>query len=167
MVKVAMQAGCSLWRKRLPIVTCRQGDRWERKGDRETVGGTITSRQLGRSTGRPLLLHILHPESFVAEFPQAVVGRLADGRVVLFEGVQFHPEFRAHGQHRQSHAHDGHKEGQLDLPLLLVGQSLAPLAACPGARSHTLLLILKEEIRPHHSLVLCLSSPRVSILLEK
>lgn len=78
---------------------------------------------------------------------------------------QLHPKLCPHAQHRQGHANDRHKEGQLDLSLLTVthlgGPSQSPstfhssqTASLSGPRhpDATLLILLYKEVGPHTDL---------------
>lgn len=76
-------------------------------------GGYVTPRQ-GDGSAR-LVLAVSHDNALGANPPEAEVGRLAGGIVVLHLGAQHGPVVGHHGHQGQHDAHQDAEEGRADL----------------------------------------------------
>lgn len=84
-----------------------------------TESGYVTPRQGDGSTA--LVLAVAHDDTLGANPPEAKVGCLAGGTVVLHLGAQHGPVVGHHGHHGQHDAHQDAEEGRTDLQCFGLG----------------------------------------------
>lgn len=90
-----------------------QGDEGGQEAGTGSESGYVTPRQGDGSAG--LVLAATRDNTLDANPPEAEVGRLAGGVVVLHLGAQHRPVVGHHGHHGQHDAHQDAEEGRADL----------------------------------------------------